>query len=117
MGIFPMARGRLTRMNRRPLERFVITSYSIHYTKLYDADKKVAIVRSYATEEILREYYPDIIPVLVDSSLEALKKVESGEAYASIEALGIVSYLIERHHLKHLKVVGETPYRYSYNFV
>lgn len=80
------------------------------------ADKKVAIVRSYATEEILREYYPDIIPVLVDSSLEALKKVESGEAYASIEALGIVSYLIERHHLKHLKVVGETPYRYDLAF-
>ncbi len=78
--------------------------------------KRVAVVRSYATEEILRSRYPKIIPVPVDSSLEALKKVASGEAYACIEGLGVVSYLIEQHHFKHLRVVGETPYRYELAF-
>jgi signal transduction histidine kinase/ABC-type nitrate/sulfonate/bicarbonate transport system substrate-binding protein len=78
--------------------------------------KKVAVVRSYATEEILRLRYPKIIPVLADSSLEALQRVASGEAYACIEGLGAVSYLIERNNLKRLKVVGETPYRYELAF-
>jgi len=78
--------------------------------------KKVAVVRSYATEEFLRKNHPDIIPVVADTALEALQKVASGEAYACIEGLGIVSYLIERYNLKHLKVVGETPYRYDLGF-
>lgn len=78
--------------------------------------KKVAVVRSYASEELLRTYYPDIIPVIVDTSLEALQKVASGEAYACIEGLGVASYLMERHNLKQLKVVGETPYRYELAF-
>ena len=78
--------------------------------------KKVAVVRSYATEGILRERYPGIIPVLTDNALEALKKVATGEAYACIEGLSTVSYLIDRHGLRHLKVVGETPYQYELAF-
>jgi len=78
--------------------------------------KKVAVVRSYATEEILREHYPKIIPVMADTALEALQSVASGEAYACVEGLGTVSYLIEHYNLKRLKVVGETPYRYELAF-
>jgi len=78
--------------------------------------KKVSVVRSYATEEYLRTYYPKIIPVVADTSLEALQRVSSGEAYACIEGLGVVSHLIERHHLKRLKIVGETSYRYELAF-
>jgi len=78
--------------------------------------KKVAVVRSHASEEFLRSHHPKIIPVMADTSLEALQSVASGEAYACIEGLGVVSHLIERHNLKHLKVVGETPYRYELAF-
>ncbi len=78
--------------------------------------KKVAIVGGYASEEFLRSRYPAIIPIRADSSLEALQKVVSGEAYACIEGLGVVSYLMERHHLKKIKVVGETPFRYEIAF-
>lgn len=78
--------------------------------------KKVAVVRSYYTEDILRDQYPKIIPVLVNSPLEALQKVSSGEAYACLEGLGVASYLIERHGFRHLKVVGETPYQYELAF-
>ncbi|MDD5052078.1 MAG: ABC transporter substrate-binding protein [Sulfuricurvum sp.] len=78
--------------------------------------KKVAVVRSYASEEFIRQHYPKIIPVMVDTSLDALKKVVSGEAYACVEGLNVVSYLIERYDLKHLKVVGETPFQYELSF-
>lgn len=78
--------------------------------------KKVAVVRSYASEEFLRSNHPDIIPVLAETSLEALQKVACGEAYACIEGLGVASYLMERHELKRLKIVGETPYRYELAF-
>lgn len=78
--------------------------------------KKIAIVRSYASEEFLRINYPAIIPVLTDTSLQALQKVSSGEVYGCIEGLSVVSYLIERHNLKNIKVVGETPFRYDIAF-
>ncbi|ADR32810.1 histidine kinase [Sulfuricurvum kujiense DSM 16994] len=96
----------------------IVTNSNVGYVNdLNDLNgKKVAVVRSYASEEYLRTYYPKIIPVLADSSLEALKKVASGEAYACIEGLSVVSYLIERHNLKNIKVVGETPFRYELAF-
>jgi signal transduction histidine kinase/ABC-type nitrate/sulfonate/bicarbonate transport system substrate-binding protein len=78
--------------------------------------KKVAIVNGYASEELLRSRYPAIIPVKVDSSLEALQSVASKEVYACIDGLGVVSYLMERHNLKNIKVVGETPLRYEIAF-
>jgi len=96
----------------------IVTNSRVGYVNdLNDLNgKKVAVVRSYAGEEYLRTYYPQIIPVLADSSLEALKKVASGEAYACIEGLSVVSYLIEQNNLKNIKVVGETPFRYDLAF-
>jgi signal transduction histidine kinase/ABC-type nitrate/sulfonate/bicarbonate transport system substrate-binding protein len=96
----------------------IVTNSRVGYVNdLNDLNgKKVAVVRSYASEEYLRTYYPKIIPVLADSSLEALKKVASGEAYACIEGLSVASYLIEQHNLKNIKVVGETPFRYELAF-
>jgi len=78
--------------------------------------KKIAVMRGSVTEEILREHYSGLKLVLVDNALEGLKKVSEGKAYASVEGLNVVSYLIERYHLKHLKVVGETPYQYELAF-
>ncbi|MDD2828679.1 MAG: ABC transporter substrate-binding protein [Sulfuricurvum sp.] len=78
--------------------------------------KTIAVVKSYATEEFLKKNYPDIQTVVVNSSLEALQAVKKGKAYACLEGLNVVSYLIERHDLKGLKVVGETPYQYDLAF-
>lgn len=96
----------------------IVTNSRVRYINdLNDLNgKKVAVVRSYASEEYLREYYPKIIPVLADSSLEALKKVASGEAYACIEGLSVATYLIEQHNLKNINVVGETPFHYELAF-
>lgn len=78
--------------------------------------KKIAVVRSYATEEFLKKDHPQIQIVLAETSLDALKKVSSGEADACLEGLNVVSYLMERYDLKGLKVVGETPYQYELAF-
>ncbi|MDP3292045.1 MAG: ABC transporter substrate-binding protein [Sulfuricurvum sp.] len=96
----------------------IITNSRVGYINdLNDlSGKKVAVVRSYASEEFLRTHYPNIIPVLADTSLEALQKVASGDVYACVEGLSVASYLIERHNLNNIKVVGETPFRYELAF-
>lgn len=78
--------------------------------------KKVAVVREYATQELIREKYPKLSLLLVDTPLEALQAVSSGKAYACVEGLNVVSYLIERNDIKHLKVVGEAPFQYELAF-
>lgn len=96
----------------------IVTNSRVGYVNdLNDlSGKKVAVVRSYASEEFLRANYPNIIPVSTDTSLEALQKVSSGEVYACVEGLSVVSYLMERYNLKNIKVVGETPFRYDIAF-
>ena len=78
--------------------------------------KKIAVVRSYSTEELLKRKYPHIQRILAETPLEALKKVSNGEADACIEGLNVVSYLMDLYDLKGLKVVGETPYQYEFTF-
>ncbi|MGZ5207557.1 MAG: ABC transporter substrate-binding protein [Sulfuricurvum sp.] len=78
--------------------------------------KKIAVVQSYATEEFLKKDHPKIQIVLAETSLDALKKVSSGEADACLEGLNVISYLLDRHNLKGLKIVGETPYQYELAF-
>jgi len=79
--------------------------------------KKIAVVRSYATDAFLKKEYPKLQIILSETPLEALKKVSAGEADACVEGLSVVSYLINQYDLKGLKVVGETPYQYEYAFV
>lgn len=78
--------------------------------------KKVAVVQSYATEEFLEKNHPNIHIVRAKTSLDALRMVANGEVYACLEGLNVVSYLMERHELKKLKVVGETSYTYELAF-
>jgi signal transduction histidine kinase/ABC-type nitrate/sulfonate/bicarbonate transport system substrate-binding protein len=96
----------------------IVSDASVGYVNdLNDLEgKKVAVARSYASEEFLRSHYPEVIPVLTDTPLEALQKVASGEVYACIEGLSVVGHLIEKHRLKNIKVVGETPFQYEIAF-
>jgi len=96
----------------------IVANSNVGYVHSIDdlAGKKVAVVQSYATEEFLQKNHPNIIIVSVKTSLDALKMVANGEAYACLEGLNVVSYLMERHELKKLKVVGETSYNYELAF-
>ncbi len=96
----------------------IVANSNVGYVHSIDdlAGKKVAVVQSYATEEFLQKNHPNVRIVRAKTSLEALKMVANGEAYACLEGLNVVSYLMERHELKKLKVVGETSYNYELAF-
>lgn len=49
------------------------------------AGKKVAVTRDYSWHDFLKEFHPEIIPVPADNTLEALRKVTTGEADAILD--------------------------------
>lgn len=69
--------------------------------------KRVAVVDDYYQENILRDKYPEIEMVLVESIADALKAVSFGQADATLEVLGVVNYEIRNNFLTNLKIVGE----------
>jgi len=68
--------------------------------------KKVAMVRGYAVSEFLTREYPDFIPVLFDTPLEALQAVSLGDAEAFVETLAVGVYYIHKQGLANLKVAA-----------
>jgi serine phosphatase RsbU (regulator of sigma subunit) len=68
--------------------------------------KRVAMVRGYAVSEFLTREYPDFIPVLFDTPLEALQAVSLGDAEAFVETLAVGVYFIHKQGLANLKVAA-----------
>lgn len=75
--------------------------------------KKVALVKGYLEYEIIRDSFPDIDMVLVNSTKEGLKKLDSGEVFAFVGGMITTSYYIYEYNYKSIRIVGETPYNYS----
>ncbi|KDE39432.1 diguanylate cyclase/phosphodiesterase (GGDEF & EAL domains) with PAS/PAC sensor(s) [Nitrincola lacisaponensis] len=75
--------------------------------------RRVAVVRDYASDEILKTQHPQIELLRVDTPEEALRAVQNGNAYAYIDSLAVVSYLIRRDQLNNLKISGQTPYSFN----
>lgn len=76
-------------------------------------DKRVAVVKGYASHELLAQHHPLITLVFKDSAIEALKAVAIGEVDAFIDNLAVVSYLIRSQGLANLKISGKTPYSFD----
>ncbi len=72
--------------------------------------KKVAVAKTYNSEYILKKHYPQIEVVEVATPLEALRAVSENRAYATVDAIGVSSYLREKYNIKNVKISGETPY-------
>ena len=68
--------------------------------------KKVAFIADYASRDKILEKFPEIIPVNVESPLEALLLVNLGNVTAYIDSLGMVSYQIDKHLLTGLSIAG-----------
>ena len=68
--------------------------------------RKVAMVRGYAVSEFLIREYPDFVPVLFDTPLEALQAVSLGDADAFVETLAVGVYFIRKQGLANLKVAA-----------
>lgn len=69
--------------------------------------KTIAVVDGYNTKRVLRKQLQDARYLEVDSPLEALKAVSSGQADATVRYNGVASYLINHHMLANLKFVNE----------
>ncbi len=66
--------------------------------------EKVGIVKGYSTIGILKEHYPHLNIVEVNSINEGLSKVENGELYGYIDNLIVVSSYIQKEYTGSLKV-------------
>lgn len=69
-------------------------------------NRKIGIVRGYASAELLRSKYPDLQIVDVDSVKDGLAQVEQGELFGFIGTLTTVGYAIQNDHPQ-LKIAGK----------
>ena len=70
-------------------------------------DKKVAIVSSYSTIEIMKLKYPDIKIVKVKNIEDGLKSVREGKVYAYADFLSTLTYAMQKYYYTDLKVSGK----------
>jgi polar amino acid transport system substrate-binding protein len=71
-------------------------------------DRKIAAIEGFATTKALEKRHPRIKRILVKNTLEGLQKVSFGEADAFIESLGVVSYIMDKHFIPDIKIIGDS---------
>ena len=93
----------------------IVTSDKVAYVNgMKDLSKeKVAVVRGYATQDLLEKNHPELDLYLADSVLDALENLSHGKVYAYIGNIASVSHVIRREGLTNIKISGETPYKYE----
>lgn len=70
-------------------------------------NKKIGITKAYAYGEILKEKYPKLQLVDVQSIEEGLQKVLSNELFGFIGSLSAVEYNIQQEYIGQLKITGK----------
>jgi PAS domain S-box-containing protein len=75
--------------------------------------EKIAIVKSYATAEILKRNFPDRKFYQTNDIDEALRAVSKGKVDAFVGNLASISYGTQKLGLTNLKVATTTPYNYE----
>ena len=93
----------------------IVTSDQVAYVNgIKDLkNETVAVVRGYATQDLLENDHPDLDLYLADNVADALEKLSHGKVYAYIGNIATVSDVIRREGLTNIKISGETPYRYE----
>ena len=71
--------------------------------------KTIAIPKGWNTDLFLQEHHPGIRRLHVASTLEALRAVADGRAYATLDLEPVIRFLISSYFLDNLKVGGEIP--------
>ncbi|MGR9115374.1 MAG: bifunctional diguanylate cyclase/phosphodiesterase [Gammaproteobacteria bacterium] len=70
------------------------------------AGKTIALLKNYKYVDRVLEEFPSITPYWVDSFLDGLNSVVSGESDAAITFIGSGHYLIKKHELNALKIAA-----------
>jgi diguanylate cyclase (GGDEF)-like protein/PAS domain S-box-containing protein len=93
----------------------IVTSDQVAYVNgLKDLrNETVAVVRGYATHDLLEKNHPDLELYLADNVADALEELSHGKVYAYIGNIATVSDVIRREGLTNIKISGETPYSYE----
>ena len=68
-------------------------------------DKKIAIIKGHLPN-ILKNEYPNINLIEVNSIKEGLNKIINGECYAIIDNLATINYAIKKYYPNKLKING-----------
>ncbi len=90
----------------QPDQQFIINMLPIR-------DKTFAMVRGYAAVEMMRETYPQISLMLVDSAQAGLKLVEKGQVYGFIDTVPSINFQTLKHGISHIKISGVLDKQYS----
>ncbi len=77
------------------------------------AGKRVALVKGYSSSKKVLLEHPSIQQVQVETSLDGLRAVATGEADAYVGVLGVSTFLASKHGIINLKVAA--PYEMSIN--
>ena len=93
----------------------IVTSDQVAYVNgIRDLkNETVAVVRGYATQDLLEKDHPQLDLYLADNVADALEKLSHGKVYAYIGNIATVSDVIRREGLTNIKISGETPYSYE----
>ncbi len=93
----------------------IVTSDQVAYVNgIRDLkNETVAVVRGYATQDLLEKDHPNLDLYLADNVADALEKLSHGKVYAYIGNIATVSDVIRREGLTNIKISGETPYSYE----
>jgi len=77
-------------------------------------DKKIGIVKGYSIVNILKEKYPNLNIVDVNSVNDGLRQVENGKIFAFIDNLATINYEIKKRFKDTIKVSGRLDTRLEY---
>ena len=69
--------------------------------------KKLGVVKGYSLNKILKEKYPNINIVEVDSIKDGLQRVQRGELYGVIDSLITIGYEIQNNFISELKISSQ----------
>ncbi|MFK5892679.1 MAG: transporter substrate-binding domain-containing protein [Pseudomonadota bacterium] len=75
-------------------------------------NKKLALVKNYSLHEKLKEIYPDINLVNVESIHDGLNKVERGEVFGYLDNAIVINHEIQKNHLGSINISG----RFNHQF-
>ena len=80
------------------------------------AQRRVAVITGYATQEYLEEDYPERSWVLLQTVEEAVLQVADGRIDAFVGDMVSIAYATQKLGLKNLKVAATTPYKLRFAF-
>ncbi len=93
----------------------IVTSDQVAYVDGLKGLKKqtVAVVKGYATHDLMVKSHPELELYLADTVSEALEALSLGKVHAYIGNIASVSYVLRHEGLTNIKISGQTPYKYE----